>query len=349
MSRAGAILAAAAAGSLLAIGIGSAGAANQTVTLGSVTGSPTGNICLGGTCTYLPFASAASPELQVPFDGTVTSFSVNAGSAGGTVHLRVLRPAGNGQYTGVGTGPADTLSIDVSTFAVSIPVRAGDLLALDNDSSALVFDTSQGAPLTAYYSQGLADGQTAAPNLTKSGYRLLLSASVQATGTVTTTTAGTTTKTTTTKVTTTPLPTPGGAVITPKLSQVGQSHTAWREIKSRTPISGKPQAVGTTFSFTLNESGRVALVFKRLLSGRLVKGRCVAQGPNNRRRPPCQLGVSQGTLSLAGHRGANSVFFQGRIGRSAKLPAGRYTVVIRATDSAGRASAAARLGFTILS
>src|SRR5260370_10460116 len=95
-------LVAAAAGVGLAIGVGSGGASGSaptTTTLGSTTGTPSQNICLAGfDCTYVPFASAASPGLQVPLDGNVTSFSVNSGSATGSVQLRVLRPAGNGKF-----------------------------------------------------------------------------------------------------------------------------------------------------------------------------------------------------------------------------------------------------------
>src|SRR5437764_3327363 len=95
-------LAAAAGGTGLAVLVGSAGAATPaltTTTLGSTTGTPNENICVAGiNCTYVPFASAADPGLQVPVNGNVTKFSVNSGSATGTVELRVLRPAGNGEY-----------------------------------------------------------------------------------------------------------------------------------------------------------------------------------------------------------------------------------------------------------
>ncbi|HEY6398842.1 MAG TPA: hypothetical protein VIX82_15440, partial [Solirubrobacteraceae bacterium] len=84
-------LVAAAGGLLVAVAVGSAGAAPVTVTLGSTSGTPSQNICVAGiNCTYVPFVGVSNPGLQVPFDGTVTSFSVNAGSSGNTVRLRVL-------------------------------------------------------------------------------------------------------------------------------------------------------------------------------------------------------------------------------------------------------------------
>jgi hypothetical protein len=144
------VLVAAVAGLAVALATTTARGAGQTVTLGSTSGSPSANICVGGIkCTYVPFTGVSNPGLQVPFDGTVTSFSVNAGSAGGSVGLRVLRPAAPGQYTGAGTSPPKTLGLGVSTFAVSLPVKAGDLLGLDNESSALMFDKSSASPITA--------------------------------------------------------------------------------------------------------------------------------------------------------------------------------------------------------
>ena len=344
-----AVTAAAIAGPLAAIGIGSAGAARQTVTLGNVTGTPTTNIstCFS-TCTFLPFSSISNPELQVPFDGTVTSFSVNAGSSGGTASLRVLRPAPGGQFTGAGTGPQETLALDINTFAVNIPVKAGDLLALDNSSSALLFDTSSTTPITAYFAGGLGDGHTATPQ-TQGGHRLLLSATVQASGTTTggaTTTGGTTTQpTTTTSTTTTTVPVRTG--LAPTLSRVGEAHHVWREGKTTSGRSRQP--LGTTFSFTLSAPARVSFTFTQQLAGRKVRGTCVAQSRLNRTRPACKRVVTLGSLSFGGRAGMNRVSFQGRLSRTKKLLPGRYTLLIDARNSAGKRSATAQLAFTIAS
>ena len=72
----------------------SAGAAGPTTTtLGSTTGTPSMNISCGYPqgCTYVPFTNVSNPGLQVPFDGTVTSFSINSNSTSNVVELRVLR------------------------------------------------------------------------------------------------------------------------------------------------------------------------------------------------------------------------------------------------------------------
>ena len=154
-----------------------ASAATHQVTLGSTAGTPSSNICVAGfRCTYLPISQ---PKLRVPFNGTVTRFRVKAGSSSGKVWLRVLRPAGHGKFTGVGTSRPEALRLGLNTFQVSLRVKAGDLIGLDNGSSALIFDTSRAAAVTDYFElPRLRDGHTAAPNHAQAGIRLLLSATV---------------------------------------------------------------------------------------------------------------------------------------------------------------------------
>jgi hypothetical protein len=194
------IVFAAIAGVMLATAVASSGSAPQVTTLGGTSGTPDMSGCFASTtpgaasnCTFLPFASVGTPGLRVPYNGTVTAFSINSGSAGGNVRLRILRPAGNGQYAAVGSSATETLTTDGNTFATSLPVQAGDLIGLDNNSSALIFDGTASAPLTAYFEPGLPDGQTAAPTGFQSGMRLLLSATVQATPAPTTSSTSTTT------------------------------------------------------------------------------------------------------------------------------------------------------------
>jgi hypothetical protein len=171
-------IAAVVCGVLVVAGVALAtGARTRQVTLGSTTGMPNANICVAGIrCTYLPISN---PKLRVPFSGTVTSFRIRAGSSEGTVRLRVLRPAGGGKFTGAGTSGPKKLTGGVDSFKVSLKVKAGDLIGLDNKTSALVFDSSSATPVTDYYElPSLADGQTAAPNRNQAGIRLLLSATV---------------------------------------------------------------------------------------------------------------------------------------------------------------------------
>jgi hypothetical protein len=303
----------------MAAAVGSAGASNQTVTLGSTSGTPSVNVASCAStivCTFVPFLGVSNPELQVPFNGTVTSFSVNAGSATGSIWLRVLRPAPGGQFAGAGTSQPETIAtLGVNTYAVSLPVKAGDVLALDNDSSAIMFDTSSATSITAYYElPALADGQTAAPNHVQSGYRLLLSATVQSSATTTT----------------------GPPPPAPVVSHVTQTHRKWREgtKPAKFTRASKPP-IGTTFSFTLNESARVTFLFEQQLTGRRVKGKCVAG--SHPHHPACKRTVLRGRMSFTGHAGTNSVVFDGRVSSNAKLPVGSYSLMISATNSAGSA------------
>jgi hypothetical protein len=340
------------AGLVAAIGMGSAGAAIQTVTLGSTTGTPSANTsCPSGTdCTYVPFSSVTTPETQVPFDGTVTTFSVNSGSAGGTVWLRVLRPAAGGRFTGAGTSQPEVLNTGANTFTTSLAVKAGDLLALDNDSSALIFDTSNPAAITSYYMPALIDGQSLAPNENQSGIQLLFSATVQSAPSPTTTGPGTTAPGTTKLGTTGPGTGTGHPTPAPALSRVGESHRVWSE-QTGAGGSSHPQAapVGTTFSFNLNERALLRFSFEQQLTGRQLKGRCVPQTPLNRTRRACTRAARPRSLSLSGHAGRNRVPFRGHLSATSKLPAGRYKLSITAVNSAGQHSRSSRLAFTIVS
>ena len=151
----------------------------DTVTLGSTVASgPLTNLCTGSTaCTYIPFNNAYSPSLIVPYDGTITSFAINSGSTGGTVSLRIVRPAAGGRFTGAGTSTPLTIAGGVQSATTDLPVRTGDLIGLENANDALLFDTGTLTTFTAYYQlPALGDGASAAPSNISSTRRLLLSA-----------------------------------------------------------------------------------------------------------------------------------------------------------------------------
>jgi hypothetical protein len=132
------------------------------------------------------------------------------------------------------------------------------------------------------------------------------------------------------------------------IGSLTQSAGQWREGNSLAHISKAKPPVGTTFSFTLNESAKVSFAFTETVAGREVsKLGCVAQTKSNRHKPACKRTLTAGTLSFTGHVGTNKVSFQGRVSRTKKLATGTYTLVITATNSAGK-SATKRLTFTIL-
>jgi hypothetical protein len=104
---------------------------------------------------------------------------------------------------------------------------------------------------------------------------------------------------------------------------------------------------GTTFAFTLNVQASVSFAFSEDVSGHRLRGKCVPATHGARSQPACTRAVNRGTLSLAGNAGRNIVPFEGRISGSHKLAPGTYTLVITASNAAGRSSAK-RLRFTIL-
>jgi hypothetical protein len=143
-------------------------------------------------------------------------------------------------------------------------------------------------------------------------------------------------------------PVPAPAPTPPTVANAAQSNSTWSEGNKLASFSRrKKRPVGTTFSFTLNEPASVTFAFTQLLSGRKIKGKCVAQTKKNRQKPPCKLMVTRGTLSFTGHNGMNKVVFQGRISRSKKLALGHYTLLITATNTAGQHAIAHSLNFTI--
>src|SRR5947209_16503620 len=83
-----------------------AGASAQTTTIGNTSGSPSNGPggCISA-CTDIPFSNVSAPTLVVPFDGKVTSYSLNEGSTGNPVRLRVLRSAGGGNFTAISSSP----------------------------------------------------------------------------------------------------------------------------------------------------------------------------------------------------------------------------------------------------
>ena len=134
----------------------------------------------------------------------------------------------------------------------------------------------------------------------------------------------------------------------PAVQDAHQSTTRWREGNRLARISHAKTPTGTTFSFLLNEQAIVSFSFAQRGSGRKVSGECVTQTEKNRHKPACKRTAAVGTLTFAGHSGANKVAFQGRISPVKKLRPGLYTLVITATNSAGVHSAPTSLSFTIV-
>lgn len=128
--------------SLLAIGPASAAAETTTV------GSPlTGSFSSVVFC--IPLCVGANQKIDVPganvavpYDGTVTRWRT-IGGGGGALRIRVLRPDGSGEYVFVGTSASETpTGPGIDTFTTSLAVKAGDLIGLENLSTAAKIGTA---------------------------------------------------------------------------------------------------------------------------------------------------------------------------------------------------------------
>ncbi len=149
-------------------------------------------------------------------------------------------------------------------------------------------------------------------------------------------------------VTAVPAP-PAPGLSTPLLlSGLSQRAATWRGGGRLASISSARRApVGTSFSFTLNQAANASLLFSRSVPGRSVGGRCLAQSRRNAHRHACKRLVKAGVLSLSAHAGLNAVAFQGRLSSSSRLPVGRYTLTLSASNASGR-SGTAKVSFTIV-
>lgn len=141
-----------------------------------------------------------------------------------------------------------------------------------------------------------------------------------------------------TKTTTTSPPTTPASVYSFR-----ESTSKWR--RSGKAAKHKP-AIGTTFTFDLDEPASIKLTFSRPGKGRKMSGKCVAQNARNRRKQSCTLTL--GTIALTGETGKNSVKFTGKLS-GGELKPGDYAVTITAKAANGQNSKPISLKFTIVS
>ena len=136
------------------------------------------------------------------------------------------------------------------------------------------------------------------------------------------------------------------ATANPVLGELRESHLRWPEGSSLPHITshakhtpGRP-AMGTTFSFTLNQPATVRLIrspSKLRVESSSVNGHreCVAQTKPNHPGRKCVRTVTAATLSLTAPSGTDKLGFAGRISRTRKLSLGSYTATITATNASG--------------
>ena len=152
----------------------------KTRNIGNSSGTPTMNVCAASIdCTYVNY-HRGKPTDVVKHRGTIVSFTLNAGSTGGQVQLRVLRPQHHGKFKVVRSSASETVSsIGLNTFTTHLKVRRGDVLALSNDSSGIYMAAAPAGNGIHYFQGPLADGSTGTPTQSAPHLHLLLSAKVK--------------------------------------------------------------------------------------------------------------------------------------------------------------------------
>ena len=163
------------------------GQASAATTIGSnLADAPTLSLGCGPTCTLtsptLVAGSRAAGGTASPSDGVVVRWRVRAGGTAGPTKLRVLRPGVGNERTGVGTGPVENPAINaVSTFNVRLPIKAGDNVGIDIDTSGPnYFNHAVAGNARLAWQPALADGATAAPFLDQNPREVLINADVEA-------------------------------------------------------------------------------------------------------------------------------------------------------------------------
>jgi hypothetical protein len=152
----------------------------RTSQVGNASGSPTMNICVASQdCTYLNYRNG-KPTDVVKHSGTIVHWSLNAGSEGGQVQLRVLRPIGSGHFKAISSSAVKTvMTTGTNTFSAHIKVKQGDVLALSNDTSGIYMATAPAGTCVRYFGSPLSNGSSGKPTQVSPQLRLLLSGAVK--------------------------------------------------------------------------------------------------------------------------------------------------------------------------
>lgn len=140
--------------------LGAASAQATNVTVGSpLTATFTPNHCATPCTVAISALSEPGAQVNSPIDGAIVNWHMLDGSSSFKYKLRVLTPTGGTTYTGAGTSAAETPSgPSLQTFATSLPIHAGQIIALDLEPEAPIGFVSGGG--YTFWSPPLADGAT---------------------------------------------------------------------------------------------------------------------------------------------------------------------------------------------
>ena len=141
-------------------------AASASLTVGQIAPTTPTPTCASPVDRLQPTVSAGTTYI-VPANGTITSWSTNAGTSPGQLKMKIFRKVSGDTYRAVGhDGPRDLTPSAINTFSTSVTAKAGDLLGLNSFSGTpnCSFDVTGDSYLRAPPASGtgdLADGESA--------------------------------------------------------------------------------------------------------------------------------------------------------------------------------------------
>ena len=150
------------------------------VTIGQLS-APTPGSCGGSPpFTYLQTAVAGGNSYVVPVDGTITSWSFQAGADPVPgLKLKVGRPAGGDDYTIIGESAAPTEAPNsVNDYSANIPVQAGDVIGMSESGGDCSLNTGQPGDRFALVAGDVPPSSTPTTLMPSSGIRLPVQAVV---------------------------------------------------------------------------------------------------------------------------------------------------------------------------
>ena len=156
-------------------------AATASVSLGQLAATPVPEGHCGSTIDRVQQTVTSGTGYVVPGDGTITSWSTEAGTGSGQqLTFKIFRPVEPGnEYKAVALDTRDLTESQLNDFTSSIPVKAGDVLGLNQPmgvTSTFCDFIVGGEESYPFFYGDLADGQKAAFSNTQDLERLNLSA-----------------------------------------------------------------------------------------------------------------------------------------------------------------------------
>jgi hypothetical protein len=176
------IAAAAVSAVLVSLAVSATAAAQVTIGQTAPAGAPLFNCNYSAPWDELQTSVASGTSYVVPTAGVITSWSTNPGGTGGRLGLKVFRPVGGVTYQVVAhDGPLVLTPLVLNTFAVNIPVQAGDVIGIHlpvGAGSNCVFETLLASDVIGFKEGDAPDGGSITLEGTELGGRLNLAATL---------------------------------------------------------------------------------------------------------------------------------------------------------------------------